>query len=138
MKINNACSAFIAMTAAMLLSTGTLHATTHASALFRTDSESNVSIKLHTQTLADIKLPRLNQNYSSDIPVIRRIFINDLKPVSSPAVSSTSPDGNNIRDNLSMEKITSEPEPGTLLLLGTGMMGVALYRRLKTNRHINK
>jgi hypothetical protein len=126
MKINNACSAFLTMTAAMLLSTGTLHATTHASALFRTDSESNVSRKLHTQTLADIKLPRLNQNYSN------------LKPVSSPGVSSTSPDGNNIHDNLSMGKITSEPEPGTLLLLGTGMMGVALYRRLKTNRHINR
>ena len=131
MRIKNAFYSFLAITAVILLSIVTLQATTLASSLFRTDSESNITRNLNTQNLADIKLSALNQTNFPNIPAIITNFMNYLKPVSVPGTSSTSLDSNNTNDNISSGKVALAPEPLTLLLLGTGLMGVAIYRRLK-------
>jgi len=131
MKIKNGFYGLLTITSVIIFSTASLQAATHSSALFRTDSESNFIRRLSIQTLADIELPCLTQAGYSDSTVIITTFSNYLKPVSSPCISLTSHDGDNTVDNISKGNVASSPEPVTLLLLGAGLMGIALYRKLK-------
>lgn len=131
MKLKNVFYGFIFITAAILFSTVTLHAAPHASSLFRKDSERNFAGNFNIHTITNIKLPFLNQFDSADLPSMTTPFMNDFKPIPSPAISSTSLDGDTVNNQLSSGNVALAPEPVTLLLLGTGLMGIALYRRLK-------
>lgn len=127
MKVKNASYAFLFITAAILFSSVTLHAAPHESSFFWTNSERNSN----TYTITNIKLPFLNQSDSTDLPSMITSFMNDFKPIPSPAISSTSLDGDTIKNQISSGNVALAPEPVTLLLLGTGLMGIALYRRFK-------
>jgi hypothetical protein len=133
MKVKNAFSfyGFLFITAVILFSTVALHAAPHASLLFWADSERNFAGNFNIHTITNIKLPFLNQSDSTDLPSMITTFMNDLRPVSSPAISSTSLEGDNIKNQISSGNVALAPEPVTLLILGTGLMGIALYRRLK-------
>ncbi len=131
MKVENAFYGLLFITAAILFSTVTLHAAPHASSLFLTDSERNFAGNFNIHTITNIKLPFLNQSDSTDLPSMITTFMNYLRPVPSPAVSSASLEGDNIKNQISSGNVALAPEPATLLLLGTGLMGIALYRRLK-------
>lgn len=115
----------------ILLSTLTLYAVTHASSLIRTDSGRNFNRHFTINDSIDIIPQCLTTITSSDIAMTIKSMLRQLRSVSFPVILSTSVNVNNTSSNRSRDKAALVPEPVTLLLLGSGLMGVALYRRLK-------
>jgi len=125
MKINNKFTYSLLITTLVFLSIFTLHLTAHASSLFRV-----YSLSMYTGESV-INLPLLHQTNSSATDTTISHIMNSLNPFSSPGISSISFDEVDKGNYISSGGVASAPEPVALLLIGIGLMGVALYRRLK-------
>ncbi len=131
MRLRKVLYCVVLIITAILLSTQTVQAATYRSALLLTESGSSFARDLATYKFSVIQLPHERADASSGIHILITTLLHQLEPNSSPLILSASPEGNNVSDNISKGKVAPVPEPLTLLLLGTGLMGIALYRRLK-------
>lgn len=131
MKGKNALPYILAVTVTIILSISALHSNASPFVLSRADSENRYYRASDALIHADIKLDLLSKTNSLYITAIITSFMDSLKLFSSPGISTSSIDEANSVNKISAGGVASAPEPITLLLLGTGLMGIAFYRRLR-------
>lgn len=131
MKGKNALPCIFAVTVTIILSISALHSNASPSFLSRADSENRYYRASDALIPADIKLDLLSKTNSLYITAIITSFMDSLKLFSSPGISTSSIDEANSVNKISAGVVASAPEPVTLLLLGSGLMGIAFYRRLR-------
>jgi hypothetical protein len=96
-----------------------LAATVQASSFLRGDSAGNFIFNSDRAHLSD------NTSMSSS-------FLGLLNALHDSAMAATvSYDSSNSNDHITRGKVIPAAEPGMLLILGLGLMGIALYRRFK-------